>query len=288
MGTERGNGAPVTAPATLESERLSYRRLSQDRLDCFHSLAADPHVREFMLDGLVVERAWAVTVLEASDALFAERGVGIWLIYDGEEAIGFCGFHSFEEPEPQLLYAFTKPHTGRGYATEAARALIGKVEGLGWTQIVSAVDAPNAASIRVLRKLGFVQVFSFPGAFGRQFCFRKSLVQLLPAIPTVRTLLEQEGIVSDRETMESILACEGVRVERIVSTGQCTPEGTWYEQDEHEWVVLLQGAARLAYADGQIVTLGPGDSLLLPAGCKHRVEWTEPDAPTVWLAVFFR
>ena len=284
MGTERGN----EPPPTLTSERLSYRRLSEDRLDRFHSLAVDPHIRAFMLDGIVVERAWAATVLAASDTLFAERGVGIWLIYDGEEAIGFCGFRRFEEPEPQLLYAFTEPHIGRGYATEAAQALIGKVEGLGWKQIVSAVDAPNAVSIRVLRKLGFVQVFSFPGAFGRQFYFRKSLARPLPATPEVRTLLEREGIVADREIFELILAGERIRIERIVSSGQCTPEGTWYEQDEHEWVLLLQGAARLAYPDGKIVRLGPGDSLLLPAGRKHRVQWTEPETPTVWLAVFFR
>ena len=104
----------------------------------------------------------------------------------------------------------------------------------------------------------------------------------------MRTLLEREGIDASGELFESIVASEGVRIERSVSTGQCSAEGTSYEQDEHEWVMLLQGAAQLAYVDGQIVTLGPGDSLLLPAGCKHRVQWTEAGTPTVWLAVFFR
>ena len=105
---------------------------------------------------------------------------------------------------------------------------------------------------------------------------------------SVRTLLDRDGIDASGEIFESIVASEGVRIERSVSTGQCSAEGTWYEQDEHEWVLLLQGAAQLAYADGQIVTLGPGDSLLLPAGRKHRVQWTEAGTPTVWLAVFFR
>ncbi len=288
MGREPGNEPPSPALAALRSERLSYRRLSKDRLDRFHALAQDPHIRAFLLDGVVVERSWSATVLADSDALFAERSVGIWLVYDREEAIGFCGFRRFEEPEPWLLYAFSEPHTGHGYATEAAHALIERVEVLGWRQVVTAADAPNARSIRVLRKLGFLQVYSFPGAFGRQFYFRKSLALPLPATPIARTLLERAGTVSDGEISESILASENLRIERIVSTGQCTPEGTWYEQDEHEWVLLLQGAARLAYPDGKIVTLGPGDSLLLPAGSKHRVQWTEPETPTVWLAVFFR
>jgi len=280
----------LAATFTLASERLSYRRLAEDNLSTFHSLAVDPHIRAYMLDGAVVERDWAATVLAGSDTLFAECGVGIWLIYKGGEAIGFCGFHVFEkpDPEPQILYALTEAYTGHGYATEAAQALIEEVEGFGWKRVVTAVDAPNAASIRVLRKLGFVQMFSFPGEFGRQFYFSKTLEQLLPETPSVHTLLEREGIDSSGEIFESIVASKGVRIERIVSTGQCTAKGTWYEQDEHEWVILLQGAARLAYADGQIVTLGPGDSLLLLAGRKHRVQWTEAGIPTVWLAVFFR
>ena len=290
LGIDRGNQVPLAASFTLASERLSYRRLAEDNLGIFHSLAVDPHIRAYLFDGAVVERAWAATALVGSDTLFAECGVGIWLTYNGGEAIGFCGFRAFEEPypEPQILYAFTRPHTGHGYATEAAQALIEKVERLGWKRVVTAVDAPNAASIRVLRKLGFLQILSFPGEFGRQFYFSKSLEQLLPESPSVRTLLEREGSDASGEIFESIVASEGVRIERSVSTGQCSAEGTWYEQDEHEWVLLLQGAAQLAYADGQIVTLGPGDSFLLPAGCKHRVQWTEAGTPTVWLAVFFR
>jgi cupin 2 domain-containing protein len=77
-----------------------------------------------------------------------------------------------------------------------------------------------------------------------------------------------------------------VRIERIVSTGQASPPGFWYDQDEHEWVVVMRGAARLRMEDG-CVDLKPGDSLLIPAHQKHRVEWTSPDEPTVWLAVFY-
>jgi cupin 2 domain-containing protein len=79
-----------------------------------------------------------------------------------------------------------------------------------------------------------------------------------------------------------------VRVERIVSFGHASPPGFWYDQPWHEWVVLLTGAARVLFeGDSAPVQLGPGDSLDIPAGRRHRVEWTAPDGPTVWLAVHY-
>jgi cupin 2 domain-containing protein len=88
------------------------------------------------------------------------------------------------------------------------------------------------------------------------------------------------------EQLQSLLARNGVRIERIVSQGQASPPGFWYEQAEHEWVVVLRGEARLNVA-GEIHELGPGDTLDLPAGCRHRVEWTTFEEPTIWLAVFY-
>ena len=297
----------MSIPPTLTSERLRYRRLAPENLDLFHALAIDPHIRKYMMDGLVFERSWADEVLIDSDALFAERRVGLWLVYSGNASgdvgaidddedeskptpIGFAGFMVYEQPsrEPQILYAFSEVHTGLGYATEVSEALIQKVESLGWPRVVTAVDAPNLASIRVLRKLDFCQMFSFPGAFGRQFYFVKNLTQDLPTRPNLRTLLGEAEANSSEEILETLVSRDGVRIERIVSTGQHTPDETWYQQDEHEWVVLLQGAARIEYADGAVVPLGTGDHVLLPAGCKHKVQWTDPDATTIWLAVFFR
>ena len=78
-----------------------------------------------------------------------------------------------------------------------------------------------------------------------------------------------------------------VRIERIVSTGQATPEDEPYRQDHDEWVLLLAGAARV-WLDGRDErTLAPGDAILIPAGTMHGVAWTDPDEPTVWLAVHF-
>lgn len=88
------------------------------------------------------------------------------------------------------------------------------------------------------------------------------------------------------EIVEVMASAEGVRVERIVSQGHASPEGFWYDQDEHEWVVLLKGAARLRFeSEADAVELRPGDYVHIPAHRRHRVEWTSPDEATVWLAV---
>src|SRR5689334_15669449 len=89
------------------------------------------------------------------------------------------------------------------------------------------------------------------------------------------------------EVIETLLQADGLRIERIVSQGQASPPGFWYDQDQHEWVLVLRGAARLQIENGAAVELRPGDYLHLPAHMRHRVEWTSPDEPTIWLAVHF-
>jgi cupin 2 domain-containing protein len=89
-----------------------------------------------------------------------------------------------------------------------------------------------------------------------------------------------------QELFTTLVDAANVRIERIVSYGSASPEGFWYDQDQAEWVVVLQGAARLAL-DDQTIELKPGDSLLIPAHKKHRVEWTTLDEPTIWLAVHY-
>ena len=91
------------------------------------------------------------------------------------------------------------------------------------------------------------------------------------------------------ELSETLLATSALRIERIVSHGQANPPGFWYDQDEAEWVLLLAGAARLRFADEpEARTLAPGDAVLIAEHRRHRVDWTDPDRATVWLAVFFR
>ena len=90
------------------------------------------------------------------------------------------------------------------------------------------------------------------------------------------------------ELVTNVLNRPELRVERIVSHGQASPAGFWYDQEQHEWVLALKGAARLRFeGEDQEVEMAPGDYLYIPAHRRHRVEWTTPDEPTIWLAVFF-
>ena len=95
--------------------------------------------------------------------------------------------------------------------------------------------------------------------------------------------LSQE--VSQLEKFEQIAAGENIQIERIVSTGQTTPSGQWYDQELDEWVILLQGEAKLSYDDDTRIRLKVGDYLLIPAHTKHRVEYTSVEPACIWLAV---
>lgn len=93
----------------------------------------------------------------------------------------------------------------------------------------------------------------------------------------------------DEEFIEELVDGEDIRVERIVSRGQASPEGFWYDQDEDEWILVLAGAAGLSFEDeDEQVVLRPGDHINISAHKRHRVDWTAPDVETVWLAVFYR
>jgi cupin 2 domain-containing protein len=88
--------------------------------------------------------------------------------------------------------------------------------------------------------------------------------------------------------VDALLTRPGLRIERIVSWGQASPPGFWYDQPEAEWVLVLAGAARLRFADeSEAQALGPGDWVDIAPHRRHRVEWTEPAVATVWLAVFY-
>ena len=90
-----------------------------------------------------------------------------------------------------------------------------------------------------------------------------------------------------QELFSTVFASPNVRIERIVSHGHASPPGFWYDQDEAEWVMVLSGAARLQIEGAEsAIELRPGDHVNIPAHQRHRVEWTTPGEPTVWLVVF--
>ncbi len=97
------------------------------------------------------------------------------------------------------------------------------------------------------------------------------------------------GAENGAEHFEELLVRAGFRVERIASTGQASPPGFWYDQDVAEWVVLLSGAAELQFEDEDAPRkLAPGDWIDIAAHRRHRVNWTDPSQPSVWLAIHYR
>jgi len=105
---------------------------------------------------------------------------------------------------------------------------------------------------------------------------------------TVKNLFDGIPDILTEEKFDSLLATPAVRIERILSRGQASPPGFEYDSEEQEWVLLLRGCACLSFSgpDDRVI-LKPGDSLLIPAHTRHRVEWTDATQETIWLAVFF-
>jgi len=97
------------------------------------------------------------------------------------------------------------------------------------------------------------------------------------------SLLHPLPEAGDDEHVDVLATTATTRVERIVSHGQASPPGFWYDQDTDEWVLVISGRGVIAFDDGHRETLESGDWICLPAGCRHRVE--ETASPTIWLAV---
>ena len=90
------------------------------------------------------------------------------------------------------------------------------------------------------------------------------------------------------EIFEAIVTTNEVKIERIISKGHVSPKDSWYDHSNSEWVMVLQGSAKLRFRENdEVIELYPGDHLNIPPHVKHRVEWTDPDQETIWLAVHY-
>lgn len=89
------------------------------------------------------------------------------------------------------------------------------------------------------------------------------------------------------ELVDVLASAEGVKIERIVSRGHTSPQQGWYDQEQNEWVMVVQGKGIIAYPDRDSITLEAGDYVTIAAHQKHRVAWTSPDEDTLWLAVHY-
>ena len=105
---------------------------------------------------------------------------------------------------------------------------------------------------------------------------------------TSGNLLHDVPVHASAEMFSELLQWQStgrVRIERIVSNGQASPPGFWYDSSDDEWVLVISGSAAVEIGDGTVHTLGAGDWLQLPAHCRHRVAWTDVAQPTIWLAI---
>ena len=143
---------------TILTARLRLRPLSLDDVDVVHALWTDPDVRRYLWDDVVIPRERAEEMVRSIVAGFERNGRGMWLIYEQSAAApcGFCGFLPRTEPDrAELIYGLAPHAWGKGYATESARAVMEYgFETLNVPTIAAAADVPNAASVRVLERLG--------------------------------------------------------------------------------------------------------------------------------------
>ena len=101
-----------------------------------------------------------------------------------------------------------------------------------------------------------------------------------------RNIFDIEDSRSDtEEVFEDLVRKSGLLIERIISTGQATPEDEWYDQEQDEWVILLQGKSVLEFENKEQLTLGKGDWIFIPAHLRHRVAFTSTNPECIWLAV---
>ena len=91
----------------------------------------------------------------------------------------------------------------------------------------------------------------------------------------------------EKEVFETLVIKKGITIERIISNGHTAPEIGWFQQEKEEWIVVLQGDARLQLFSGKEVVLSVGDYYCIPAGVKHKVVYTSASEPTIWLAVHY-
>lgn len=139
----------------LRTSRLHLRPLCREDVEALHAILVDPDVRRFLFDGTEIPRDTVDDWVGLSERLFAEHCCGLWTLRDDEErVVGLTGFWPFHD-QLELLYALDRSAWGKGYATEAARAMLRYgFEELGLDRIVASTDTPNAASIDVMRRAG--------------------------------------------------------------------------------------------------------------------------------------
>lgn len=169
--------APSAATATsrpngLRTARLHLRPLCEADIEPLHALWTQPGVRRFLWDGRVLSKEQTRDLVMQNQFWHEQHGYGLWAAFDADDTlVGFCGYGFFrDDHELELLYAVDEPHWMKGYAREMTEGLVAYgFDTLRLAEIRASTDAPNLASQRVLKRLGFVQDARRQGADHKLF-----------------------------------------------------------------------------------------------------------------------
>lgn len=170
-------GSVARVNRTLRTRRLVLRPVTtQDHADLLAHWTA-PDVRQFLFDGAVLSPADVTGAIEDSARTFAEAGYGLWLIHEREGAglVGTAGLRPLDDLGPEVIYSLAPAARGKGYATEAARAVM--VHALGPLElpaVLAEIDEGNAASLKVIERLGMTQFEQLPGLVGAMGRYRRT------------------------------------------------------------------------------------------------------------------
>jgi [ribosomal protein S5]-alanine N-acetyltransferase len=159
----------------LTTERLVLRPVTAQDHAVLLSHWTLPDVRRFLFDGEALSAAEVAETIEESVRDFNEDGYGIWLIQDGTGLVGTTGLRPLDELGLEIFYSLAPGSWGKGYATEAARAVVEHaLVDLGLPEVMAEVDEGNAASVAVVKRLGMTPFGVVPGVLGAMTRYRKT------------------------------------------------------------------------------------------------------------------
>jgi RimJ/RimL family protein N-acetyltransferase len=151
----------------LTTPRLTLRPYSEDDIDALYGIWTDPDVRKYLWDDIVISRDRAAEVVRDSISMANSHGIGYWTVHlasDGPVA-GDCGFHFLNGRDSiELFYSLARAHWGRGLAFEGSQAVLAYAwNSTPFDRVYARIDAPNEASLRLVRRLGFEYMSSAGG-----------------------------------------------------------------------------------------------------------------------------
>jgi ribosomal-protein-alanine N-acetyltransferase len=169
---------PANTIGALTTERLLLRPIAMQDHSELYAHWTSPEVRQYLFDGAILSADDVTQVIEGSVRGFAESSSTLWLVkaMDGSRFVGVAGLRPLDDVGVELYYSLAPEAWGRGYATEAARAVMHyALNDLGLHEVLAEVDAANAASVAVVERLGMIAYDAVPGVLGAMTRYRRTL-----------------------------------------------------------------------------------------------------------------